>query len=261
MSADPEAPPQSPSLGPAPWEANSSWWARTFTAGADPEYERQIMPLVGEQLEGAERILDIGCGEGQVARYLGSGDRAVVGLDASPAQLDLATSRAGGVRYVLGLGEGLPFRDRSFDAAVCCLVIEHVADMDAAFGEVARVLADGGRFVLLVNHPLYQGSGSGLVDDHILGERYWRVGPYLQEDVAVEEVDPGVHIPFAHRPLSGYLNPLAEAGLLLTRVEEPAPLQEFLLASVAPEIEAHIPRLLLLRLERARDRRSRATAR
>lgn len=256
MSADPEA----PSLGPAPWEANSSWWARTFTGGADPEYERQIMPLVGEHV-GAGRVLDIGCGEGHVARYLGRRQRAVVGVDPSPAQLELATARGGGVRYVLGLGEELPFRDGTFDAAVCCLVIEHVADMEAAFHEVARVLAERGRFLLLVNHPLYQGSGSGLVDDHILGERYWRVGRYLQEDVVVEEVDPGVHIPFAHRPLSGYLNPLAEAGLLLTKMEEPPPLPEFLLASVDPDIETYIPRLLLLRLERFRDRSPRLTAR
>lgn len=261
MSADPEAPAVAPSLGPAPWEANSSWWARTFTAGADPEYERQIMPLVGEHLGRAGRVLDIGCGEGQVARYLEGRERAAVGVDPSPAQLELAAARGGGVRYVLGLGERLPFRDGSFDAAVCCLVIEHVADMDAAFREVARVLADRGRFLLLVNHPLYQGSGSGLVDDHILGERYWRVGPYLQEDVVVEEVDTGVHIPFAHRPLSGYLNPLAEAGLLLTRMDEPAPLPELLLASVDPDIEVYIPRLLLVRLERFRDLSRRTTAR
>ena len=249
MTAEPEAVP----LGPAPWEANSAWWARTFTAGADPEYEQQIMPIVWRHLRGSGRVLDIGCGEGQVSRHL-AGRRAaapaVVGLDASPSQLELAVERAGGVRYVLGTAEEMPFRGGSFDGAVCCLVIEHVVDVATVFREVARLLVPGGRFLLLVNHPIFQGSGSGLVDDHILGERYWRVGRYLQEDVVIEEVDPGIHIPFSHRPLSGYLNPLAELGLLLTWMEEPAPLPQFLRASVDPDVEAHIPRLLLLRLER-----------
>jgi SAM-dependent methyltransferase len=246
-----QVPAGGPQLGPAPWEENSEWWARTFTAGADPEYEHQILPLVAGHLRGAGRVLDIGCGEGQVSRHVAAGGRPlVVGVDPAPAQLARAVARGGGARYLRASGEELPFRDGSFDAAVCCLVIEHVADEDAVFCEVARVLAPGGRFLLLVNHPLFQGIGSGLVDDHILGERYWRVGPYLHDDVVVEEVDPGVHIPFAHRPLSGYLNPLADAGLLLTRMEEPAPLAQFLRGSLDPDLEAVIPRLLLLRLER-----------
>ena len=58
-----------------------------------------------------------------------------------------------------------------------------------------------------------------------LNERYWRVGPYLHETVSVEEVDKGVFIPFAHRPLSRYINPLGATGLiLLTKLLEPPPL-------------------------------------
>jgi SAM-dependent methyltransferase len=242
-----------PALGPAPWEENSDWWARTFTEGADPEYEFQIMPLVVGHLDGARRVLDLGCGEGQVSRYVArccDPRPVVVGFDPSPAQLGRAFGRGGEVEWVRGLAERLPFGGKVFDAVVCCLVIEHVEDAEAAFREVARVLAPGGRFLLLINHPMFQGAGSGLVDDHILAERYWRVGPYLHNEVAVEEVDPGIHIPFAHRPLSGYVNPLAELGLYLTKLEEPAPLPQFLQGSLAPAVEALIPRLLLLRLEK-----------
>ena len=41
------------------------------------------------------------------------------------------------------------------------------------------MLAPGGRFVFLLNHPLLQAPNSGWVIDHILDEQYWRVGPYL----------------------------------------------------------------------------------
>ena len=129
-------------------------------------------------------------------------------------------------------------------------MIEHVADPDQVLAEVARVLAPGGRFLLLVNHPVIQGPGSGFVDDRLLEERYWRIGPYLPETVTVEEVDPGVRVSFAHRPLSRYVNPLTERGLVLTRLEEPAPPLEFLTGSIDLELEAAMPRLCLMRFER-----------
>ena len=94
------------------------------------------------------------------------------------------------------------------------------SDPDALLAEAVRVLAVGGRFVLLVNHPMFQGR-EWLVDDQIVGERYWRVGPYLREDIVSEEVDPGVWLPFAHRPLSRYVNPVTALGCVLTRLKSP----------------------------------------
>jgi hypothetical protein len=88
------------------------------------------------------------------------------------------------------------------------------------------------------------------VDDQTLGEHYWRVGPYLHEDVVLEEVDPGVNLPFAHRPLSRYVNPVTARGCVLTRLEEPEPPLAFLEGSVDLQLESAIPRLLLLRFER-----------
>jgi SAM-dependent methyltransferase len=239
-----------------PWERHAAWWRETFTNGADLEYELQILPMCSAHLEGVSVVLDLGSGEGQLARHLalGSGDtRVVVGLEPSSAQLANAVEQAGGPRYVRGVGERLPFRDGSFDGVVCCLVIEHSSDPDALLAEAVRVLAPGGLFLLLVNHPMFQGTGSGLVDDQILGEQYWRVGPYLREEVAFEEVDPGVRLPFAHRPLSRYVNPVTALGCVLTRLEEPEPPLDFLQGSIDLELESAIPRLLLLRFEQLRD--------
>jgi len=238
-----------------PWELHATWWRETFTNGADPEYELQILPLVESHLEGASRVLDLGSGEGHLARRLvrGAPERGiVVGLEPSAAQLESAIGQAGGPIYVRGVGERLPFRDGSFDGVVCCLVIEHSSDPDALLAEAVRVLAAGGRFLLLVNHPMFQGTGSGLVDDQIMGEHYWRVGPYLREGVVSEEVDPGVWLPFAHRPLSRYVNPVTALGCVLTRLEEPVPPLAFLEGSIDLELESAIPRLLLLRFERPR---------
>jgi len=234
------------------WEANAAWWAEGFTEGADPEYTEQILPLAADHLAGARRILDVGCGEGQVARLAAglAGVERVVGVDPTWAQLELAARRGGGVALARSDAGRLPFPRSSFDAVVACLVLEHVADVDGALAEVGRVLAPGGRFVLMLNHPLLQAPGSGWIDDTILGEQYWRIGPYLVEDHAVEEVAKDVWIPFIHRPLSRYLNGLADAGMVLTRMEEPAPPPGFLARAAEYADAATIPRLLLLRAER-----------
>jgi ubiquinone/menaquinone biosynthesis C-methylase UbiE len=168
------------------WERTSAWWQAEFTEGADAEYVEQILPLAARHLAGARRVLDIGCGEGQVARVVSAGGGTAVGVDPTWAQLTEARRRGGGPVYAGGRAGALPFPDGVFDAAVVCLVFEHVADVDAAIAEVARVLEPQGRFVFFINHPLLQTPGSGWIDDHILCEQYWRIGPYLVEDTTIE---------------------------------------------------------------------------
>ncbi len=236
------------------WEVQARWWQDGFTAGADPEYEEQILPLCAAHLAGARRVLDIGCGEGQITRLAveGGADLAV-GIDPTWAQVTVAAERGGGARYARAGAASVPCRDASFDAVVACLVFEHIRDVDAAIAEVARVLEPGGRFLFLLNHPLLQTPNSGWIDDQILDppEQYWRIGPYLVEDETLEEVERGVFIPFIHRPLSRYVNALADNGLHLRRMEEPAPPAGFLARAAEYQAAATIPRLLLLRSEKA----------
>jgi SAM-dependent methyltransferase len=126
------------------------------------------------------------------------------------------------------------------------LVFEHIARHEPAIAELARVLGTGGRFVFFLNHPLLQAPNSGWIIDHILDEQYWRIGPYLVEDVSMEELAPGVVLPFVHRPLSQYVNAMAAHGLLVERMEEPAPPEGFLARAPEYRDAATIPRLLLM---------------
>jgi ubiquinone/menaquinone biosynthesis C-methylase UbiE len=237
-----------------PWTLHAEWWQAQFTGGVDAEYTEQILPLAVEHVAGARRVLDVGTGEGQVARAAagvpGDAAPAVVGVDPTWAQLEVARARGGGTAYAGATAAALPFPDGAFDAVVACLVFEHIDDVDDALGEVARVLAPGGRFLFFLNHPLLQTPGSGWIDDAILGEQYWRIGPYLVEDTTLEEVDKGVFIPFVHRPLSRYVKAMAAAGLLVSHMEEPAPPPGFLARAEEYAEAATIPRLLFLRAEK-----------
>jgi SAM-dependent methyltransferase len=228
------------------WERNAQWWQEGFTEGADPEYEEQIIPLAAECLEGATRVLDVGAGEGQLSRVASRLGAWAVGLDPTMAQLATARARGGGPRYARGTAESLPFGDASFDAVLACLVFEHIVDVVGPIAEVARVLAPAGRFVFMLNHPLLQAPQSGWVVDHMLDESYWRVGPYLVEEVVMEELSPGVQLPFAHRPLSQYVNAMAAHGLFIERMEEPKPPEGFLALAQEYREAATIPRLLLM---------------
>jgi SAM-dependent methyltransferase len=231
------------------WEVHAGWWQDEFTDGADPEYEEQILPLVTEHLQGVASVLDVGCGEGQVARHIARTvpGSEVIGVDPSVAQLVVAEERGGGPRYLRGAADALPVATGSVDAVVACLVFEHITNVDVALAEVARVLRPGGIFLFMLNHPLLQVPGSGWIDDQILGEQYWRIGPYLTEDVSMEELAPGIVLPFVHRPLSRYVNQMARVGLLIERMDEPAPPPGFI--AKAPEYaeSVTIPRLLALR--------------
>lgn len=230
------------------WESHARWWQDGFTEGADPEYTEQILPIAVELLDGAERILDVGTGEGQIARLASGAGSTVVGIDPTWAQVAEAQRRGGGPSYARAGAAQLPFGDGAFDAVIACLVFEHIDEVDAAIAEVARVLEPGGRFHFFLNHPLLQTPDSGWIDDHILDppEQYWRIGPYLLESSVVEEVQKGVFIPFVHRPLGRYVNALADNGLLIRRMREPAPPPGFLARASEYLDAATVPRLLVL---------------
>ncbi|MHB8190279.1 MAG: class I SAM-dependent methyltransferase [Ferrimicrobium sp.] len=233
------------------WESHAIWWQRGFTQGADAEYVEQILPLILERTAGYERVLDIGGGEGQVARAIRTQHGATtVVVDPSRNQVREARSR-GGVSLVLsGEANALPIGSDTMDAAIACLVFEHVLELEGALNEIVRVLHPGGLFLFLLNHPILQTPGSGFIDDVELGERYWRLGPYLTPDISVEEVEKEVFIPFVHRPLSHYINAAIAAGLELIEMLEPAPPAGFLARAAEYQEAAAFPRLLLLSFRR-----------
>lgn len=92
-----------------------------------------------------ERILDLGCGDGQLTERLAAAGALVRGVDAS-AQM-VAAARARGVDAEEGNAEALPHADAEFDAVFSNAALHWVRNQDAMIRDVRRVLRSGGRFV------------------------------------------------------------------------------------------------------------------
>lgn len=113
-------------------------------------FAKETVALVERFTDDGEKVLDAGCGPGELELYLDSERFKVTGLDLSADYLGYAKERTPDVRYVQGNIEQLPFEDESFDTAVACDVLEHVLHLDDTIREMLRVLRRGGHLILRV---------------------------------------------------------------------------------------------------------------
>jgi SAM-dependent methyltransferase len=97
-----------------------------------------------------QRILEVGCGWGELAEWLARESGAeVVATDLSPHMVELARGR--GIDARLADVQALPFADGEFDCAVAAWMLYHVPDLDRGIAELARVLRPGGTLVAVTN--------------------------------------------------------------------------------------------------------------
>lgn len=135
---------------------------RSFTGTAAENYERHFVPKIATPVSAAlleaaalqpgERVLDVACGTGLIARLAAAavGPRGTVtGLDLAPDMIDVARAVSPPtVDWHVGDATSLPFADGAFDVALCQLGLMFLPDRRAAVAEMRRVTGAGGRVVV-----------------------------------------------------------------------------------------------------------------
>jgi SAM-dependent methyltransferase len=144
----------------------------------------------------AGRALDVGCGAGRSTAAIAPYARRVVGVEPVPAMLAHCRRVAPDAGFVLGRAERLPFASGAFDLVTAAGSLNY-ADLPLALAEIARVLKDGGRFLMYdFSSGRHAADGDALADWFAAFERRFPWSP-------------------GWRPLDARTLPLPEAGLLL----------------------------------------------
>jgi SAM-dependent methyltransferase len=208
------------------------------------------------------RVLDLGCGNGYIARRLARAGARVVGVDQSSELLERARTWEAkeplGVTYHQTDAANLPMLPgRSFDLGVANMSLVDIDDAAGAMREMGRVLVPGGRFVFSVSHPCFDvDTRSEYLLDVSLDPPtvYRKVAGYREPhpDVYAWELADGrkVRTVGYHRPLSWYVKGLRSAGFVIVDVEEPSPLPGFASGRIQKEWVEQIPLHLVIEARR-----------
>jgi 2-polyprenyl-3-methyl-5-hydroxy-6-metoxy-1,4-benzoquinol methylase len=221
------------------WDANAATWDQTFGTLGNSWHRVLVAPSIGRllALKPGERVLDLACGNGHVARWLaGMGARVVAG-DFSERMVAHARERLSDLKdvEVLQLDATNP-RDLAragatgpFDAVLCNMALMDIADIEPLARVLPELLRPAGRFVFSVLHPSFHAPGVRLCmeeeerDGAVVEEYHVKLRRYATPDVTRGcgiRAQPAPQLYF-HRPLALLTEPFFRAGLSLNALEEP----------------------------------------
>ena len=128
---------------------------KLMTLGRDRQWRRHVLRMAAPPRGG--RLLDIGCGTGDIAIEAADAFKSVeiTAMDLTEEMVRIAQTKAsdGKIRWGLADGMALPFGDNIFDAVTSGYLIRNVPDALEAFREQVRVVKPGGRVVCLDTCP------------------------------------------------------------------------------------------------------------
>jgi SAM-dependent methyltransferase len=209
------------------WEAAAHDWAEwARTPGHDSYWRFHKQPFFALLPAPGRLTIDIGCGEGRVARDLKALGHNVVAVDVSPTMVEYAKTADPSMNVVVADAAHLPFDDGAADLAIAFMSLQDVDDMPAAIHEASRVLGPGGAFCLAIVHPINSAGRFESLDPDarfVIDTAYLEARRY--QDVIEHE---GLRMTFnsRHWPLEAYFRALERSGFVVEALTEPTVDQE-----------------------------------
>ncbi len=218
------------------WNQKAEFWDDLFGDWGNQFHRRLVEPSLLQllQLKAGEAVLDVGCGNGVLARRLALLGAQVTACDFSEEMLRLARARGGEIDYrqidatdedaLLQLGEG------QFDAVTCSMALMDIPEIEPLYCAARRLLRADGRFVFATMHPAFNSNNPIFIHekedrDGIVTECFaLKLRAYLDMPPVLGAGAPGEPTPhyYYHRPLGELLRPAFRAGFLLDGLLEPA---------------------------------------
>ena len=203
------------------WDGVADQWAVWARKPGHDSYWRFHRAAFFDLLPPPGRLtLDIGCGEGRVARDLKALGHRVVALDASPRLVDYAKAADPAMTVLVADAARLPFDDGAADLAVAFMSLHDVDDMQAAVREIARVLDAGGVLCAAIVHPI---NSAGQFEGRAPDARFIIEGSYMESHRYRDAIErSGLPMTFSsmHRPLQAYSEALVAAGFAIDSLRE-----------------------------------------
>lgn len=220
---------------PTDWSEVANWYDQ-LVGSEGSEYHREVvLPGVLRMLkpQRGQRLLDVACGQGVLARLLASRGVEVVGVESASPLVRAAREHDAALPgdtckpvYHVADARHLDFLPPDhFDAAACLLAIQNINPMPPVFAGVARTLKPWGQFVVVMMHPCFRSPKETHWgwDEHNRVQ-YRRVDRYLlprkSPIVARPGAQPGTYTWTFHRPLEDYVRAARNAGLMIDALEE-----------------------------------------
>jgi SAM-dependent methyltransferase len=196
---------------------------RLKRSGLNEALEQPALARLLPQVTGAD-VLDIGCGDGTLARFLADqGARHVLGIDPSRRMLDSGASHCGShVRYCRASAESFALAPGSVDLVVSSLALHYVASYRELVRRVAQWLRPGGHLIYSVEHPICTARNPMTSWHECRGERHWPVDDYADEAPRVQSWLGG-QVTKHHRRITTLISAILAADLTVSGIDEPYP--------------------------------------
>ena len=149
------------------------------------EYGKYVEKII-ENAPPKSRVLDVGCGVGQVSNYLAEKGFEATGIDISPLFVKEARKN-GKAKFISADTTKLPFEDESFDAVISAETLEHIPEPEKALSEMARVLKKKG--IIALRFPNRHSKIENFVTLLVRKPLFKIVNPKLDKNVAGDDED------------------------------------------------------------------------
>ena len=158
------------------------------TRGFPQDVRNKILKTLKEELEGYQRLLDVGVGTGRFSKSLQDAGFEVVGVDISRKMLERAYER-GAEDLIVGDVGSLPFQDSTFDASISVGTLHLITEWRSALREIARVTMES-LFTIHYSTREYRTTPSGVYKEFVEKHGYSCSHPGLGEWKLKEIVKP-----------------------------------------------------------------------